>query len=259
MATRTEGQGTGALPARGVAAHRGGAAERPENTVAAFAHAVASGVHQIELDVRRTRDGALVVMHDEAVDRTTSGTGRVADLRLAELRELDAGSPGERIPTLAEALRVLPHDVWVNVQIQRGEPVAEAVAEEIVAQDRVAHAFVTGGNEACRRVRAVCAELRVCNLVRQRNRADYVEHAIREEAAFVQFHWLRGPMEPELAGRAHAAGLRVNFMCRDEPGEDELFGLFEAGVDFVLVDRFAPAFAAARRRGVRPLDRSGRD
>ncbi|MGE3843293.1 MAG: glycerophosphodiester phosphodiesterase [Vicinamibacterales bacterium] len=74
-----------------VFAHRGGAALRPENTLAAFDHAVHLGVDGLELDVQMSRDGELVVIHDFAVDRTTDGTGSVAELTWTELAQLDAG------------------------------------------------------------------------------------------------------------------------------------------------------------------------
>ncbi len=93
-----------------VAAHRGWSERYPENTMLAYRKAAELGVDQIETDVRVTRDGELVVIHDATVDRTTNGHGRVEDLTLAELLALDAGSwkgeefAGERIPTFAEFL-----------------------------------------------------------------------------------------------------------------------------------------------------------
>jgi glycerophosphoryl diester phosphodiesterase len=84
-------------------AHRGGPAHAPENTLAAFKNAIETGVDRLEMDVQMTQDGELVVIHDETVDRTTNGTGRIADLTLAEIRALDAGN-GEKIPTFAEVI-----------------------------------------------------------------------------------------------------------------------------------------------------------
>jgi glycerophosphoryl diester phosphodiesterase len=86
-----------------VMAHRGGRAYAPENTLAAFRHAAQAGVQWLELDVQMTKDGGLVVIHDETVDRTTNGKGAVKDFTLAELRALDAGG-GERIPTFQEVV-----------------------------------------------------------------------------------------------------------------------------------------------------------
>jgi glycerophosphoryl diester phosphodiesterase len=91
-------------------AHRGASAYAPENTVAAFDEAVRLGARAVEFDLRVSADGIPVVIHDPTVDRTTSGTGRVADLDLLDLRRFDAGSwlhrrfAGIRIPTLEEAL-----------------------------------------------------------------------------------------------------------------------------------------------------------
>lgn len=91
-----------------VAAHRGWCQDYPENTMEAFRAAAELGVDQIETDIRITKDGELVLIHDAAVDRTTNGTGLVIDMTLAELQALDAGShkgeqfKGCRIPTFIE-------------------------------------------------------------------------------------------------------------------------------------------------------------
>jgi glycerophosphoryl diester phosphodiesterase len=77
--------------------------EEPENTLRSFRRAVDLGVWGVELDVRLSRDGRLVVIHDQAVDRTTDGRGRVKDLTFAQLRELNAGR-GERIPEMEEVV-----------------------------------------------------------------------------------------------------------------------------------------------------------
>jgi len=94
-------------------AHRGDSAHAPENTLAAFELAAERGADGIELDAKLTADGEIVVIHDPAVDRTTDGTGMVAEMSLAALRELDAGSwfgdtfKGEQIPTLAEVFEAV--------------------------------------------------------------------------------------------------------------------------------------------------------
>jgi len=88
-------------------AHRGGiVAGHPENTTDAFRQAIRHGVDAIEIDLRATSDGQIVVMHDETVDRTTDGRGAVADFTLAELKTLDAGR-GQRIPTYEELLELV--------------------------------------------------------------------------------------------------------------------------------------------------------
>lgn len=88
-------------------AHRGGiVAGSPENTIAAFRQAIRHGAEVIEIDLRGTRDGEIVIMHDATLDRTTNGKGRVGDRTLAELKTLDAGG-GERIPTYEEVLQLV--------------------------------------------------------------------------------------------------------------------------------------------------------
>ncbi|RLG49442.1 MAG: glycerophosphodiester phosphodiesterase, partial [Thermoproteota archaeon] len=85
-------------------AHRGASAYEPENTLRAVRRALELGANAVEVDVRVTKDRRLAVIHDETLDRTTSGSGRVRDYTLAELKRLDAGM-GERIPSLEEVLK----------------------------------------------------------------------------------------------------------------------------------------------------------
>jgi glycerophosphoryl diester phosphodiesterase len=93
-----------------VIGHRGASAYAPENTLASFALAKEMGADWFELDSTLTRDGQVIVIHDDTLDRTTNGKGPVADMTLAQLKQLDAGAwkdpkfAGERLPTLAEAL-----------------------------------------------------------------------------------------------------------------------------------------------------------
>ena len=105
-------------------AHRGAMAYRPQNTLPAFELAWAMGVHGVELDVQCTRDGEIVVFHDDTLNKLTNGTGRIQDHDAAELMRLDAGAhfstayTGTRIPTLAQVLRALPLGRWVNIELK---------------------------------------------------------------------------------------------------------------------------------------------
>jgi glycerophosphoryl diester phosphodiesterase len=121
--------------------HRGASARAPENTLAAFETALADGADGIEFDVRLTRDGVPIVLHDATLDRTTSGRGAAAALDLASVRRLDAGAwfaprfRGERVPTLAETLDLARGRCAVNIELkfEDGEaaPLARAVAAVI--------------------------------------------------------------------------------------------------------------------------------
>jgi glycerophosphoryl diester phosphodiesterase len=88
-----------------IIAHRGGLKYEPENTIAAFQNAIKQGVDWLEFDVQMTKDGALVVIHDETVDRTTDGTGAVRDMTLEQIRSFDAGR-GEKVPTFEEVMEL---------------------------------------------------------------------------------------------------------------------------------------------------------
>ncbi len=114
--------------ARPIVGHRGAAGEHPENTLRSFDGALDQGADALELDVRVTRDGTPVVMHDATVDRTTSGSGAVRAHTLDQLRSLDAGQ-GERVPLLAEVLVRYPETPLI-IEIKEEEaarPTLEAL------------------------------------------------------------------------------------------------------------------------------------
>ena len=96
--------------------HRGAAGHAPENTLRAIERAIAFGADLVELDVQRTADGHLVIMHDKRVDRTTNGTGYVREMTLDELRKLDAGN-GQRVPTLEEVIDLAKGRVGLMLEI----------------------------------------------------------------------------------------------------------------------------------------------
>ncbi len=104
-----------------IVGHRGAAGLAPENSIAAFRLAYSIGVRWFELDVRLTRDGVPVVLHDPTVDRTTSGTGSVAALSLAELQSLVIDDAAACVPTLREALDCLPEDAYWLIELKQTE------------------------------------------------------------------------------------------------------------------------------------------
>lgn len=109
-----------------VIAHRGASGVAPENTMAAFVQAFTLGADMIELDVHLSRDGEVVVIHDDTLERCTNGRGYVVDHTLAELKKLDAGSwfgagfAGERVPSLDEVLLWAKDKIRVNIEIKIG-------------------------------------------------------------------------------------------------------------------------------------------
>jgi glycerophosphoryl diester phosphodiesterase len=111
------------LPTPVIVAHRGDKAYAPENTLSAFNQASEKGADAIEFDVKLTLDGQVVVLHDQKVDRTTNGTGDVAKLTLAALKELDAGIqfqgkfPNEKIPGLDEVFDLVGKKLYMNIEL----------------------------------------------------------------------------------------------------------------------------------------------
>lgn len=107
--------------------HRGASGTTPENTLASFEKAIRMGVEMIELDVHRCASGELVVIHDEKINRTTSGKGFVSDKTLHELQQADAGE-GERISTLHEVLSLVNRRAKINIEL-KGSGVAAPTAD----------------------------------------------------------------------------------------------------------------------------------
>lgn len=128
-----------------VVAHRGFSGAAPENTLAAFRKAMEIGCDMIELDVQLSKDGKVIVLHDDTVGRTTNGRGRAVDFTLKELKDLDAGSwfgrnfSGEKIPTLEEVLLLAKDRVLVNIEIkhpEHGQYPVEELTEKAVREVR---------------------------------------------------------------------------------------------------------------------------
>ncbi|MEZ4614847.1 MAG: glycerophosphodiester phosphodiesterase family protein [Caldilineaceae bacterium] len=120
-------------------AHRGAKAVAPENTLPAFAQALEMNVAGIELDVHCSKDGKLVVIHDESLARTTNGKGNVGDYSAAELAKLDAGShfhpqfAGVGIPTLNEVFDLVGQRCLVNVEVKTADPLGGDQVEPLLA------------------------------------------------------------------------------------------------------------------------------
>src|SRR5215469_16982173 len=142
-----------------VVGHRGAMGHSPENTMASFERGLELGADWIELDVHLSRDGALIVIHDETLERTTNGHGLVRDHSLAELKQLDAGD-GERIPTLDEVLDwAKQRNTVIDIEIKNAplyyEGVEQAVVDVLLRHDMVEQVIVISFDHAAvQRVKA---------------------------------------------------------------------------------------------------------
>lgn len=123
---------------RQLVAHRGSSADRPENTLASYRRAIDAGATAVEMDLRTTRDGVLVSLHDADMKRTTNGKGQVGDLTLEELQRLDAGGwfhpkyAGERVPTFREILELCGDRIDVLLDLKEsGDDYAQVIATTV--------------------------------------------------------------------------------------------------------------------------------
>ena len=229
------------LPDKGLCAHRGAMARFPENTVPAFREAVHLGVAMIEMDVRRTKDGYLVILHDKTVDRTTDGHGLLSDLTLREVRKLDAGKwkdpafAGTRIPTLEEALQVIPENIWINLHVKEGPEVAIATARQVMAMHKQKQSFLACSREDAEAVRRLYPEFKICNMERQADTKDYVELTLQMKSDFIQF--FKAPVNDTLRRYTEtlkAHGIRINYFFGENA--TQVKKLWDLGVDFVFVN-----------------------
>ena len=201
-------------------AHRGASAVAPENTVAAFRTAEAAGADGIELDVHLSRDGVPVVIHDETVDRTTDGHGRVAAMPLEQLRQLDAGTwfshsfAGETVPTLEEVFAWAADRLRLNVEI-KAVPAGLAVIELLRAYP-LARVLISSFDHALlERLRLQNPDLPLAFLVETRFWGRAVRRAVscRAESVHPRYDLLSRPLMA--ACRQH--GLAVHCWTVDRP------------------------------------------
>ncbi|MCW5785768.1 MAG: glycerophosphodiester phosphodiesterase family protein [Nitrospirales bacterium] len=258
---------TADLPERGISAHRGGQLGCPVNTNGAFQRAICLGVHQIELDVRSTADAVLVVSHDDRVADEQGRTLRISESTLTEVRNLrleacageEAGQP---IPTFEEALAVMPHNIWINVDIKENNPLVGRLVAEMVAKAQRFDQVIFGARDATGpAVRRVAGEADeeswVANMSREIFRSQYVDTTINSCDEFIQLSFLRGRPGVETIDPLKQEGIRVNYSWLGDEDESELRqdlgDLFARGVDFVLVDHIGQAMEGACALGITPV------
>lgn len=210
--------------------HRGASRAFPENTLAAFLAACDAGADMCELDVQLSRDGAVVVIHDDTVDRTTNGRGAVSGLTLAELKALDAGR-GERIPTLEEVFGATAGRCALNVELKIAgveRQVAEIMRKYDATETSMVSSFDWGALEA---MRAVAPEIRA-GVLAEKKPDRMLEAAARLHAYAVNPRF--DLATPDLCIAAHARGFKVLVWTVDQP--EQMRALIEAGVDGIMTN-----------------------
>jgi len=236
---------TGVASATEACAHRGDVEHTPENTIPALLAAVDKGAKQIEFDVAIASDKRLILMHDVTVDRTTDGTGKPGDLTFSTIRALDAGSwfdvefKGTQVPTLEEALAVIPTTILCNVHLKGGPELARAAAEEIARLGRLDQCFLACTIEQIEAARKVVPDIQTCNMSRQTgDRSAYIAKTIELKCEYIQLHQRDGHENlKDEVDQLHAAGVTVNWFGANDATLMRI--LIGAGVDYILTDKLS--------------------
>lgn len=222
-----------------IIAHRGASAVAPESTRAAIRAAVEAGADMVELDIQMTRDGRLVIFHDERLERTTTGSGRVGAASYAELARLDAGSwfhprfAGERIVLARQALRLAPRRIGVNLELKRTstrrallDRVRRLIRREPHKTRLLISSFDVGLLEPLQDVSVALA------LLTHQAADASLRQAIRLGCR--AWHPLHTLVTPRRIARAHAHDLRVHVWTVDDPRRART--LLRWGVDGIFTN-----------------------
>jgi glycerophosphoryl diester phosphodiesterase len=235
-------------------AHRGGAADGLENTVAQFRRAVELGYRYIETDVHATADGRLVAFHDTTLDRVTDGAGRIADLPWEDVRHARVGGR-EPVPLFEELLETFPEVRW-NVDL-KAEPALRPFLELIERTDAWDRVCVGSFSEA-RVLRAqrlagprLATSFGTRGVLSLRLRSWGLPAAVRRSAVAAQVPEAQSgvPVVDERFVRAaHALGLQVHVWTINEP--ERMHRLLDLGVDGIMTDHIDTLRKVMEDRGV---------
>lgn len=208
--------------------HRGAAGHAPENTLAALKLAIKYGVDMVEFDVRRLADGALVLFHDDSVDRTTNGEGKIEELSLSVLRELDAGG-GERIPLLEEALAYLSGRAGAMIELKVRGIAADVCAKVQVADFQGTVIYASFFHEELLTVRRLMGDALTLALIED---APAHSTAFAIEAQATHAGLALDTVTPGLVKALQAKGIKVFVYTVDEP--DDIARMKQLGVDGII-------------------------
>jgi len=214
-----------------VIGHRGAAGLEPENTLRSIKKANDLGVDQVEIDVRTTRGGHLIVIHDETVDRTTNGHGYVKELTLRELRSLDAGK-GEHMPTLEEALRFTQGRLILQIELkvkEATEPVVHLVESLNAEKEVVITSFM---HDLLGRVHELNTNLRTGALFFD-VQGDVCQRALDVHSKAIHVYYRN--VKPKLVEEAHRRGLKIQVWNPDDA--EEMMRMIGLSVDGIGTNR----------------------
>jgi glycerophosphoryl diester phosphodiesterase len=228
-------------------AHRGEPVGHKENTVPAFSAALALGADMVELDLRRTRDGAIVVLHDQTLERLWGVDASVGDLDLVEVARV--GDDDARIPTLSQALAAVPCALMVDFTRREVVPGALAAVEGAGALGR--SLFVTGNVPGLRALRSLSADARI-GLTWTESTSPPLD--LLDELGAECWNPMYSLVTPEGVAEVHASGRRVSTWTVDT--EDDMARVLDAGVDAVVSNRIGALVRFLRSRSGSGLPRA---
>jgi len=219
-------------------AHRGASGTFPENTLSAFRAAIDAGADMCELDVQLTRDGNVVVIHDDTVDRTTDGNGEVAKLSLEEIKRLDAGAKfkggalkDERIPTLDEVFALTTGKCGLNIEL-KGAGVETQVAQIMQARNAFSDSIVSSFDwEYLKKIQQLHFNIRIALLAEEKP-VDLMMNAVAMRAHAINPRW--DMVTADLCKAAHERGLKVYTWTVD--ADARMRALAECGVDGIMTN-----------------------
>lgn len=218
-------------------AHRGASGRFPENTLSAFRAAIEAGADMCELDVRLSRDGVMVVIHDDTVDRTTNGSGTVARMTFDELRRLSAGARfgsefnDQKIPTLDDVFAVMNGRCGLNIEL-KAFGVERHVCEAIRSHGAFATSIVSAFDwDALRHIHYMEPAIRI-GLLASRWPARLLAAATEIEAYSI--HPRHDLVTEDLCIAAHQRGLSVYTWTVDDPAV--MRRLIAEGVDGIMTN-----------------------
>jgi len=189
-----------------VCAHRGASYYEPENTLRAFKRALEMGAYRLELDVRSTKDGIIVVIHDDTVDRTTNGSGFVREMTLKEIKRLDAGK-GEKIPTLEEVLEFAKNNAKLLVDVKE-KGLEEKLAELVRAKGMVNDVVFISSIHIIRCLKNITQELQVCPYYRFVADEPLNMKRIKElDANWIYISWMK--ISKDLVNLLHENSIKI--------------------------------------------------
>jgi glycerophosphoryl diester phosphodiesterase len=238
---------TGELRQVDTVAHRGASGYAPENTIAAFDKGVEMKADYIEIDVQRSKDGELVIIHDTKVDRTTDGTGYVKDLTFEQIRSLDAGSwkgeqfKGEKIPTFDEILDRYHGKVGILIELKA--PELYPGIEEMVAQELKERNLDKPQNEKIIIQSFNFESMKITNSLLPKvpigvltsNKVHTTEQALKEFAVYADyFNPSYGIVTEDLVNQVHAHGMKIqSWTVRSHEAAEFLLNM---NVDGIITD-----------------------